>query len=668
MNVLKKIFSGFVFLSVILGGTSVYSAEKDTSELESVIVTANKQQQEIDKVPASITVFSGIELEDKMLNTIEDMAKYTPGLDIGDYGTALKKAPSMRGLYSDYSSMSSTTGLYVDGVPVLDGTGFDETLTDIERIEVLKGPQGTLYGKNSEVGVINIITRKPDNNLMGKVTFDTASDDKRDLSFKVSGPLAKDKLYMGISGKFFEEDGFVENTAINEIVDTRKHNYGKVNLRWTPIEKLDASFILSRIKYDDGANRMNLSNASERGKIQSDIEQYNRSAVTLASLNIDYKINEKLSLISITTNRDYDEIIANDFDYSTFPGFHIYGDSEYITQSEELRLNYEGKKLKALAGLYFDKTEADIHEKWVNMGANYFQDHEMEGSSVGLFTHLTWAFTDRLSLLGGLRYDMESKDYKNLNEKIDVDETWNEISPKVAVQYQLKDNVMFYSNVSKGYRSGGFNKWSPKGYPMEYDEETLWSYEVGTKVSFWQKRASFEVSAYYMDIDDMQVDEYVDGAQNQVYKTNAAQGTSKGFETELRVKLTRDFLLFAGYSYNNCEFDEYKDVFGVYDGKKCPFSPDYDYNFGFQYRNQGGFYASADMIGYGKTYFDRSNKYSRDAYEIVNFKTGFEMESMDIYFYGKNIFDKKYDSNGIFEGYSSYSDPREIGISVSLRF
>ena len=173
-------------------------AEETPQKLDNITVTAQKTEENGKDVPISMTVFNEFTLQDRNIDEVKDIAKYTPGLDIISYG-ALKCAPSMRGLSSEFKYFSSIAGLYIDGVPITDGTGFDASLMDIERVEVLKGPQGTLYGKNTEVGVINVITKKPDNETRGKIGVELGSDNKREYSFSASGPIIKDKFYIGVN-------------------------------------------------------------------------------------------------------------------------------------------------------------------------------------------------------------------------------------------------------------------------------------------------------------------------------------------------------------------------------------------------------------------------------------------------------------------------------------
>lgn len=400
-----------VLLGVLIETGIVWGEEEAKSqELDTITVTANKQKEDVRDVPITMSVFSDIDLEDKMIETVADIDKFTPGLQFVTYGSAVKWAPAMRGLFSDYSSRNAAAGLYVDGVPIIDGTGFDETLTDIERIEVLRGPQGTLYGKNSEVGVINIITKKPDNEFRGKVSIEAGEDEKQQLSLNVSGPIVKDKFYIGVSGRHFAQDGFIENPETGETIDDRENDYGKITLRWTPTDKLDSSLMISKVKYDDEANRMNVINAEGYREITSDLDAYNRSDITLAALNISYDINENFIFNSITTSRDYHEKNANDFDYTDQPLFHVFADSEYKRQSQEFRLNYTHSRFKLLFGSYFDHGDNAMNKIKNTFKGDSVTNQTEEGNSLGLFTHLTYSLTKSLSLLGGLRYDREERD------------------------------------------------------------------------------------------------------------------------------------------------------------------------------------------------------------------------------------------------------------------
>jgi len=642
-------------------------AQNTPKELDSITVTAQKVEENIQNVPISMSVFDEFSLEDKNIDTVADIAKYTPGLQILR-GGALKSAPSMRGLYSNYTTRSSVAGLFVNGIPITRGTGFDETLLDIERVEVLKGPQGTLYGKNTEVGVINVITKKPDNETKGKIQATLGEDNKKELSFHASGAIVKDKFYIGLAGKYYEKDGYIKNIATGENEDDKEHNYGKINLRYTPTDDLEFSLISSKIKYKDGATTVSSTKMNER-EVSSDFEAFNNSDVWMTSFNILYNINQNLSFTSITSQREHKEIKSDDFDYTNNYSrrFHVISNNNYKSFAQELRLNYEKDNIKLVTGLFYDTADMNYDkdvDQWKFTSVRKTLQN-VDSDSLGVFSHLTYDFNDKLSLLGGLRFDNDKQTFKDSTQTIDYDE--NEFSPKIGFTYDLSKDMMSYATIAKGYRTGGFNIFAPTSDLKTFDTETLYSYDFGLKGSSLNNRLIYDIALYYMDIDNMQVDEYIDATT--VIKTNAAKATSKGIEASLNFQASDTINLFAGASINDIKFDKYNNGKTDYSGKRTSNAPKYNFNLGVLYRSLKGYYASADISGYGDMYLDSANKYKKDAYELVNTKIGYESEKYNIYLYAKNLFDKKYDSVGIYSGtYTDYSAPREIGIQLVYRF
>jgi iron complex outermembrane receptor protein len=221
-------------------------------------VTAQKQEENVQEVPVSITVFNEQNIEDMKIESVRDIADFVPNLMIYQHTIDGANAPTMRGITAAPESLRVSTGLYVDGVPIITGPGFVDGMLDIERIEVLRGPQGTLYGKGTETGAISIITRQPDNEFRGKVSAEGGEDKKGQFSLNLSGPIQKDRLFFGIAGKYYQKDGFIENTTTGDTVDDTKHWFGRTHLRWTPVDKLDISLIASHLKYDDDGNHMNM--------------------------------------------------------------------------------------------------------------------------------------------------------------------------------------------------------------------------------------------------------------------------------------------------------------------------------------------------------------------------------------------------------------------------
>ncbi len=650
-----------VFSLVIFSGVSIEAvAGEDLSDqqettLDTVTVTANKQEEDVQDVPISITVIDDLEIEDRKIEKVTDIALATPNLSFVNMNFGGWTFPVIRGVGSNWTWASPIT-MFVDGIPVSNFSGFDETLMNIERIEVLKGPQGTLYGKDTEAGAINIITRQPGNDFEGKVNMQLGNDSKREYAFNASGPVIADKLFIGLSGQHYEKDGQIANSYLGGRFDDRAHNYGKLQLRVTPMDDLEISLISSFFKYDNGDAAFNLSSVTKK-EVPSDIRGYDNSEIISHALQVKYNIG-RYQLTGLVTQREYKEDSLADLDLSSAPSFHNQIDSSLKKRSGELRLSSEFGKLNWLVGIYGDNEKDFITDSTVNT-----HPQKRDDSSIGLFAHAIYELNDRLSLTAGIRYDNDDKTFKQ--GPLDLADSFSAFSPKVAVDYRLFQNTMIYASIAKGYKSGGFDVLAPAGRKA-YDMETLINYEIGTKNSFLDNALLVNLSLYYMDISDMQVRSALDSPTAQPYITNAATATSKGLELEMRYKISRSLEVFGGFAFNQTEFDKYSDFAGDYSGNTNPYAPEYNGNIGAQYRASNGLFARCDVGGYGKTYLDKENRYERDPYALVNAKIGYESDPFDIYLYADNLLDEEYDSREAY--FVFYSQPREVGVKLTYRF
>lgn len=667
-----------------MAGQSLNDKSDTSKTLETITVTAQKQEQNIQDVSMGITAFTTRGIEDAKIESLPDLADLVPSLMIFNEGGAGMNTPSMRGIHAPFETMTLSTGLFIDGVPIQSILGFENTFLDVERVEVLRGPQGTLYGKNTEAGVINIITRQPDNTFQGSLSADigtwlsSANDDRLTQTYTInlSGPIQTDTLFVGIAGKFAQQDGIMKNTETGEAPDDREHWFGRAHLRWTPTDQLDVSFIATQLEYDGGGAHMNLGEygafsyrlpVPEYRKVSSNLEPENNASEQSQSLKVNYELNDAFELISVTSRRIYDDEAVNDFDCSSATLMHTNKDNQLSTLSQELRLSYDNGGVKWIAGLYGDKERMNYNFKTDYGSVVSVNDRDIDGKTYAVFTNLTYPLSRQFSLVGGLRYETTQKEFQDHVNVKDADDSWEAISPKFAIEYRPLPEIMTYLNISKGYRAGGFNFQATDSQYYTFDEEELWSYELGVKNTFFNNRLMINASIYLMDISDMQVSENISSLES--YVTNAAEATGKGIELEVTGRITTGLTMTAGFGYTDIEFDDFKDAAGDYQGNKSTYSPAYTFNVGAQYRWENGFYARADLIGYGEMYFDKANEYKRDAYQIINAKIGYETKHFDIYLYGKNIFDEKYDSYGYYGGYYTiYSDPGTIGLQMIYRF
>ena len=673
-----------LFQPCLLPAQGMDKSNPETDEgiqIETMTVTAQKQEENVQEIPISISVFNDQAIEDRKIEALSDMADFVPNLVLND-GQG-RGTPTMRGMRSPGESLTVSTGMYIDGVPVLSILGYEDPILDIERVEVLRGPQGTLYGKNAEAGVINIITRQPDNEFRGKISVqgnkylsaETGDGLGGTASLLVNTPLLEDRLFAGFSGRFSRQDGYIENISTDDTANDHENYYGRVHLRWTPTEQLDISLIAAYTEYDDsGADQaLSESGATMFGvplygyrKVASNYDESISPTNSSQALKLTYDFNDAFQLTSVTSRRVYEDLRKVDFDTSPATIWHSDQHSEYTKIAQEVRLNYQKDKLKWLVGLFYDhdddETASEIISDHASMAKERSRDYE--GSSYSIFTNLVYPLFDTLNVVGGLRYERQDREMTDNINNLEGDESWTSITPKLALEYFFSSSIMSYISATKGYLSGGYNMYAEDPDYYTFDEEELWSYEIGMKSAFLDNRLIVNAAAYYMEIEDMQVNEYV--SPTEAYVTNAAEASGVGFEVDVTARLSGGLSVVAGFGYNHIEFDTFDDANGNYEGNIAPYAPEYTFNIGAQYRHRNGFYARADLIGYDKMYTDYANTYKRDAYQVVNAKIGYETDRFDIYLYGKNIFDEEYDTEGKY--YINYSDPGAIGLQLTYRF
>jgi len=663
-NIVKLSFT----TSALLYSTLIAS---DVNSLNTLTVTAQKSEENVQKVPISLSVFDETSINDKSISTLDDIAKYTPNLFLFNTGFQGLTTPSIRGISANLLSFSSPVSMYVDGVPTMSSFGFSDGLMDIERIEVLKGPQGTLYGKNSEAGVINIITKKPNNETKGKIFTTLGSDGKREFGLNISGALIKNTFYAGASYKHTQKDGFIKHSKTREYINEKQTDYGKVNLLYTPLDNLEISFITSRNENDNGAidwakAGQNLDNVS----VSSNLDGYSKPTITSYALNIDYKLDNKTKIKSITTKRIHKDKVALDNDLSHMSIIHIFRNYKFDTLSQELRLEKEIGNTKIVSGIYADKEENDLSivmkTRIDPTGANS-HPQKLNSKTYSFFSNVIYPINEKFTINTGIRYDKEKKDISINKSNIYFEKDWNNISPKLSLQYNINPSSISYATISKGYRSGGFNPYATSNNYETYDEESLISYELGYKSLFFDNRLKLNTALYYMDIDDMQVQTML--TPGVVYMINAASANSKGIELDMEALLTDNLTFYSSLGFNKTTFKEFKDRGNDYSNNYNPFAPKYNFNLGIQYRDDSGIYAKTDLNGYGKTYFDSANKYFQKAYELVNVKLGYEEDNYDIYLYADNLFDKEHHATNYFNGTTTaYREGREIGMQLAYRF
>ncbi|MCW7753474.1 TonB-dependent receptor [Desulfobotulus sp. H1] len=690
---------------VIMGSPSALARILDNVyEDEGLVVTAQKQREHIREVPVSMEVFTGERLEEAEIRNTAEMLRHTPNLHMKDSGA--DHVIVIRGVSSYPNSLTSPAGYYVDDIAyplqVMHNTDF----FDVERVEVLRGPQGTLYGKNSESGLIHVITRAPDDTLRGRLRLGYGNYNTWEGGVSVSGPVLQDRLYAGVQVLGIKSDGFVENMySGNDKSGSRERVSGRVRLRWTPNDAWELEYLADALHHDDGNGIFRFYEAGDAGDfttpphtINQDVDnQYKEETASTHSLRLKHA-GESFDMTLITGFQEYKmDFLVDAFIKPTNDGTWLYSYGSRQTMTE-LRLSspVTADRVKWLVGVSASSEEQKVNADGGDPSGEryYWRRVDIDIVSQAIFGQATWRFADRWYLTGGGRFDFQTAKgvlsdrsiYAFMNADTTDDLSNREFLPKAALRFAVTDDVSIYTSVAKGFMAGGINAWANLGVPDSgrYSPEYTWNYEVGMKGRFLDRRLDVETALFYIDIKDKQVSDT--NKDMQTYIRNAASATSWGGELSFTARILPGFDVFGGMGVTQSEIEKWKtyeqdsggNVVALdYSGKKLQNVPEYTVCLGAQYRHASGLMARVDVHGVGEFYGDPKNSTRQEAYRLLNAKIGYETEAWDISLWGKNLTDETYatyiapykGAAGELVGNSAKDgDPLTFGVTVNLRY
>jgi len=722
-NLLIDVYSGvasglmvlLVLLSILQGAAPV-QADQETDQkrltLEAMTVTAHKRPQEVQHIPDAITVLKDTDLEDASVTDMEGLSEQVPGLEFYNFGSRRHSLVFMRGVKSLHTG-EPATGYYVDGVNYSKSYMFDFPLFDIERVEILKGSQGTLYGKNTMGGVINVHTRALDNETEARLGLDYGSEDFRRANAFFRTPLITDRLFLGLAGTVLSKDGYMENDTPAPGEDGRhtEGGAGRIKLRYTPGDKLDINLSLDGQDHDGGAfplrrTRRNMFvinqvlAADPAYHYSHDYEGTAEERFWGASVTANYRMAGQTTLTWITGYRDYRDQESVDSDFSPFDMTRLNYQQDEKSFSQELRLASSGSgRFDGLIGIYYFVNDSDNAQETLfrsGMSGNPNNpfgagtgsrrlDSEGKNEGAALFGQGTAKLPADLELTAGLRYEHETaKMDRIMTDTPDqgsgsrtlfpsASNDFSAILPKASLSWHATENHMIYATVSWGQRSGGFNT-TNRTDRIAFDEESSRLYEIGTKLCFPRQRCVLNLAGFYMDIDDEQINQF-DVATNTPYIENAGESHRLGLEVELAWTVIPGLDLSGGLTLLEAEYDHYSDpaLGSDFEGNQVFGVPDYTFNLSLNYRRplagQWNFMGRLDLIGTGNRYFDDANAAKENPYQIVNLKLGLEGNHLDTYAWAKNLFDCHYLAfENAAKGIAEDGPPLSFGVSVGYRF
>ncbi|MDE0155306.1 MAG: TonB-dependent receptor [Gammaproteobacteria bacterium] len=600
---------------LILLGLSSAIVAQDEVGIEEVVVTAQRREQNLQDVPISISAFSAEAVEAFMFNDVTEYVTRTPNISWKSDGARSRRELSIRGVtnFLDVNSTlrPATYAFYVDDFSIV-GSSSNPPIMDVERIEVLRGPQATYFGRNATGGGISITSKKPHtDSLAGSVMVDYSNYDTKDIEGIVNVPIMKDVLAIRGNIKYNESDGNIKNVNPIGGGNDWEYKYARAAIRFTPTDELTVdvtgtlasettgmregvpsghwSFFAVRLYGRDIAHFEDPDGdgftqplhdgigfwPENRNKVNFDFPQEVGTTYRMITGRVDYEL-EKVLFTSITGYINSDFNLNGDVDGSSIDGWNEFRNIKRTSFSHEMRIqsNDDSSRLRwNIGGLYAEDDGHFISDTftgrdngfglppWLRIGGGDEQDG-IEGWH--LFGQVEADFTKNLTLSFGGRYSEEirrvTENFFPLGQPsvhISVKEKFTSFSPRFALTYAINDDINLYSSISKGFKSGGVTRFGEDGIP--FDPEIVWNYEVGVKADLLKNRLRVNAAAFYMDWSDMHVGFLVPQLGGQVggsVVSNADSASSKGVEVSLTALPVDDLIVNFNVGYLKARLDK----------------------------------------------------------------------------------------------------------------
>jgi len=672
------------------------AAQSSDEAIEEIIVTSRYRAEKLSDVPDSITAFTAADIERHRIERINRVASLTPNLRFSDDQEVGVSTLVIRGIRQNRGTGQPPVSFRVDGVSATNNLLTTQELFDIESVDVLRGPQGALYGRNAIGGAVVIASRQPTEIPEYGLRISAAEGQDFVVAGSASGPISDDVLYRA-SFRVQDREGQLRNAYLdNAYVDYKESSAFRGKLLFTPSEKLTVDLRAQYLDQDGGSgyfmpgSDFYLPLPPPNPPIIVDVPEYEiqsnrigesfvKSWETSAKIDHDFGWG---TLTSITSYTDVESGNDQDLDQTFVEAIDVLVIDNSETIAKELRLvSNDDTRLRWVAGVsYFSQ------DRFRSLGTTFLgtpvppaaQDLELEDFAV--FGSLSYDLNEDLELTLAFRWDEETPRDSTQGRS----ETFTELQPKASLAYNFSDGLLGYVTVGKGFRAGGFNNLAPgSNFEPGFDKESLISYEVGFKGDAYNGRLRGGISLFYIDYTDQQY--FLFDQTGTQANINVPKSEITGGELELTVLPADAFLVNFGVGFTDSEILEYEDIPGVLVpaseiiGKKVPGAPVVSASLALQYTaamsDSMDFVSRVDFEHRGKTYWTLDNVDTQSAYNLTNLSLALETERWTTRFYVNNVFDEEYIEwffaarfIGLPADIAWPSRPRQAGLEFSWSF
>ena len=720
---------GVMFLT---GSVSVLAQD---NALEEVVVTATKRSVALQDLAGSANVLGADKLGPGGIQEVRDMQVDIPNLSLGDQFGFARVFMRGIGMTSIDIGGEGAVAFLQDGAIVPRPAAQLMGMFDLDQVEVLRGPQGTLYGRGATAGAINMVTAKPGKELGGYLSVTAGNYGLAQFKGAIDVPMG-DALSMRLAGSLDSRDGYGNNIFTGSDINDRDASAYRATFVYDAGGPLTATLSGQYYEEDDNNYAFSYFGQSEGSSIpvpfgvpilggntvgmvgggfydiNSDQEPINDRDGQLINLTIDYAFNDRWSLKSITSSQSMDRFLRDDLDSTDA---NLFGQNNYTEESDsfgqELILNYSSDRIDVLGGvMYFEEDlYGEVRVPLTNLcfllapaacgtpvgdflnGGNYLLDGDVDIEAWGAYVEANYSISDKWSVIAGLRYNYEERDGTgsfifdaiSLNVPTNQRESWNDLTPRITLQYSPNDNMLLYATYTEAFKSGVINTGSTSP-PL--DPETVDAFELGLKGQNASGTIRYSVAAFFYDYQDMQIS-FVDETST-VSTVNAAEAENSGIELEVDGSLGNGFAFDFYLTYLNAEYQEffngdYANGFAITDlsGNTLPNAPESTAKLGITWEGAVG---GGTLTVRGEAYYqddvyftewNREDAYQK-SYEQLNASVDYSWNDQWLLsLWGRNLSDEEVMSNNIITAplYDSLRvgavlPPRTYGATVTYQF
>ena len=675
----KRRFALYLLASVLVSQTIVLAADTDAG-LEEIVVTARKRPETLQNVPDSVSVLTEKDVESARIQGVPDALRLLPSVTFIDSQDAGLATISIRGV-GQVRNGQPPVAIVIDGVQVASPDQIKQTLDDVAQIEVLKGPQGALYGRNAIGGAIVITTKKPGDTLGGYVQAGAGNGGLQEYDVDLNGPTGIEHLKFRVDADYQSFAGVIDNVTLNHKVDFFTDKTVRAGLLWQPGEALEFDLAGGWSDHFGGASwYIPIGDGDPNNltaPVQANLLGYSERRVRDGSLRALYTTDFG-AVQSVTSASKVDVTLFESLLWTPDAPYGATQDRGSSDWNEDLRFSSgSDQRARWVVGGFFQHTDSDLGTTLLVLPTPFFQIHvantTTESRASAGYGQLSYDILEQLELTGSVRYDRDSQSLNDLLTpgplRTAVFSAWQ---PKGSLSYKI-GGAMVYATAATGFRSGGFNP-PNSGFPNTYPAESTRNIEVGAKTTFLQDRLRLDGSLFQNHYDNQQTF-ILNGANQGIVPI--ARSTIKGAEIDLQAKPVAELQVGISLSYLDGVIDDYNGT-ALYVGNRVPLTYRFSAAVNAQYEKSLG----PGRIGFRLDYTRHSGNYwfvdnadKQSAVDLVNARASYRFGQWETALWARNLLNKRYTEEFFAKEYLGEPQdirypgtPRLYGLTVRYRF